>query len=214
MVADNPDYLDGASLEEMERIRTILRDLIRFIVDSTARKMVITDLKDPVIERSEGREFDTAEHYEDYKQKLNRYINEHSNDEVIRKLHYNEPLSGKDFSNLENIMIHELGSREEYQKAFGDVPLGLSVRRIIKPDHQATMKAFGEFINNHSLSPAQNALMNRIIDYVEQNGYVQPEDLAPPFDRPKPLFLVFGKELMDLKVCIERLNANAMAPIA
>lgn len=126
MVADNPDYLDGASLEEMERIRTILRDLIRFIVDSTARKMVITDLKDPVIERSEGREFDTAEHYEDYKQKLNRYINEHSNDEVICKLHYNEPLSGKDFSNLENIMIHELGSREEYQKAFGDVPLGLS----------------------------------------------------------------------------------------
>lgn len=177
--------------------------------------MVITDLKDPVIDRSEGREFDTAEHYEDYKQKLNRYINEHSNDEVIRKLHYNEPLSGKDFSNLENIMIHELGSREEYQKAFGDVPLGLSVRRIIKLDHQATMKAFGEFINNHSLSPAQNALMNRIIDYVEQNGYVQPEDLArPPFDRPKPLFLVFGKELMDLKVCIERLNANAMAPIA
>lgn len=57
--------------------------------------------------------------------------------------------------------------------------------------------------------------MNRIIDYVEQNGYVQPEDLArPPFDRPKPLFLMFGKELMDLKVCIERLNANAMAPIA
>lgn len=166
-------------------------------------------------DRSEGREFDTAEHYEDYKQKLNRYINEHSNDEVIRKLHYNEPLSGKDFSNLENIMIHELGSREEYQKAFGDVPLGLSVRRIIKLDHQATMKAFGGFINNHSLSPAQNALMNRIIDYVEQNGYVQPEDLArPPFDRPKPLFLVFGKELMDLKVCIERLNANAMAPIA
>lgn len=215
LVADNPDYLDGASLEELERIRMTLRDLIRFIADSTARKMVITDLKDPVIDRSEGREFDTAEHYEDYKQKLNRYINEHSNDEVIRKLHYNEPLSGKDFSNLENIMIHELGSREEYQKAFGDVPLGLSVRRIIKLDHQATMKAFGEFINNHSLSPAQNALMNRIIDYVEQNGYVQPEDLArPPFDRPKPLFLVFGKELMDLKVCIERLNANAMAPIA
>lgn len=215
LVADNPDYLDGASLEKLERIRMTLRDLIRFIADSTARKMVITDLKDPVIDRSEGREFDTAEHYEDYKQKLNRYINEHSNDEVLRKLHYNEPLSGKDFSNLENIMIHELGSREEYQKAFGDVPLGLSVRRIIKLDHQATMKAFGEFINNHSLSPAQNALMNRIIDYVEQNGYVQPEDLArPPFDRPKPLFLVFGKELMDLKVCIERLNANAMAPIA
>ena len=74
MVADNPDYLDRASLEEMERIRTILRDLIRFIADSTARKMVITDLKDPVIDRSEGRAFDTARHYRVYKQTLNRYI--------------------------------------------------------------------------------------------------------------------------------------------
>ena len=214
-VADNPDYLDGASLEELERIRVALRNLIRFLADSSTRRMVITDLTDPLVTRVEGQEFDTAEHYEDYKQKLNRYINEHSNDEVIRKLHYNEPLSGKDFSNLENIMIHELGSKEEYQRAFGDVPLGLAVRRIVKLDHQATMDAFGEFINSHSLSPAQNALMNRIIMYVEQNGYVQLEDLArPPFDRPKPLYLVFGKELMDLKVCIERLNANAMAPVA
>ena len=214
-VADNPDYLDGASLEELERIRVALRDLIRFLADSSTRRMVITDLTDPLVTRVEGQEFDTAEHYEDYKQKLNRYINEHSNDEVIRKLHYNEPLSGTDFSNLENIMIHELGSKEEYQRAFGDVPLGLAVRRIVKLDHQATMDAFGEFINSHSLSPAQNALMNRIITYVEQNGYVQLEDLArPPFDRPKPLYLVFGKELMDLKVCIEQLNANAMAPVA
>lgn len=46
LVADNPDYLDGASLEKLERIRMTLRDLIRFIADSTARKMVITDLKD------------------------------------------------------------------------------------------------------------------------------------------------------------------------
>lgn len=214
-VADNPDYIDGASLEKLERIRVALRDLVRFLADSSTRRMVITDLTDPLVTRVEGQEFDTAEHYEDYKQKLNRYVNEHSDDEVIRKLHYNKPLSGKDFSNLENIMIHELGSREEYQRAFGDVPLGLAVRRIVKLDHQATMDAFGEFINSHSLSPAQNALMNRIITYVEQNGYVQLEDLArPPFDRPKPLFLVFGKELMDLKVCIERLNANAMAPVA
>ena len=93
MVADNPDYLDRASLEEMERIRTILRDLICFIVDSTARKMVITDLKGPP--SSNGRKDGNSTQpsiYEDYKQKLNRYINEHSNDEVIRKLHYNEPL--------------------------------------------------------------------------------------------------------------------------
>ena len=178
LVADNPDYLDGASLEKLERIRMTLRDLIRFIADSTARKMVITDLKDPVIDRSEGREFDTAEHYEDYKQKLNRYINEHSNDEVLRKLHYNEPLSGKDFSNLENIMIHELGSREEYQKAFGDVPLGLSVRRIIKLDHQATMKRWRIHQQPFAQSRAERA--------DEQNHRLRRTERIRPAGRPCP----------------------------
>ena len=214
-IADDPGCLDAASLEELERIRITLRGLIRFIADSNARRTIITDLKDPITVRTEGQEFDITEHYEDYKQKVNRYITEHSDDDVIRKLHYNEPLSSKDFSNLENILIHELGSKEEYRNAFGDVPLGLLVRRIVKLDHKATMDAFGEFINNHSLSPSQNAMLNRIVSYVEQNGYIQFEQLAqPPFDRPKSLILVFGKELKDLKICIDRLNHNALVPAA
>ena len=214
-IADDSEYLDAASLEELERIRITLRGLIRFIADSNARRTIITDLKDPIIAQTEGQDFDITEHYEDYKQKVNRYINEHSDDDVIRKLHRNEPLSRNDFSNLENILIHELGSKEEYWNAFGDVPLGLLVRRIVKLDHQATMDAFGEFINNHSLSPSQNAMLNRIVGYVEQNGYIQFEQLTrPPFDRPRPLVLVFGKELNDLKMCIDRLNRNALVPAA
>lgn len=214
-IADDSGCLEAASLEELERIRITLRGLIRFIADSNARRTIITDLKDPITVRTEGQEFDITEHYEDYKQKVNRYITEHSDDDVIRKLHYNEPLSSKDFSNLENILIHELGSKEEYRNAFGDVPLGLLVRRIVKLDHKATMDAFGEFINNHSLSPSQNAMLNRIVGYVEQNGYIQFEQLAqPPFDRPKSLILVFGKELKDLKICIDRLNHNALVPAA
>ena len=191
-IADDSEYLDGASLEELERIRVTLRGLIRFIAD-----------------------FDITEHYEDRKQKVNRYINEHSDDDDIRKLPYNEPLFGEDFSNLENTLIYELGSEEEYQNAFDDVPLGLLVRRIVKLDHQDTMDAFGEFINNHSLSPSQNATLNRIISYVEQNGYIQFEQLTqPPFDGLKSLILVFGKGLKDLKVGIDRLNHNALVPTA
>jgi type I restriction enzyme, R subunit len=77
------------------------------------------------------------------------------------------------------------------------------------------MDAFGEFINNHSLSPSQNAMLNRIVGYVEQNGYIQFEQLTrPPFDRPRPLISVFGKELNDLKICIDRLNRNALVPAA
>lgn len=214
-IADDSEYLDGASLEELERIRVTLRGLIRFIADSNTRRTIITDLKDPIIARVEGQDFDITEHYEDCKQKVNRYINEHSDDDDIRKLPYNEPLFGEDFSNLENTLIYELGSEEEYQNAFDDVPFGLLVRRIVKLDHQDTMDAFGEFINNHSLSPSQNATLNRIISYVEQNGYIQFEQLTqPPFDGLKSLILVFGKGLKDLKVGIDRLNHNALVPTA
>ena len=37
-IADDSEYLDGASLEELERIRVTLRGLIRFIADSNARR--------------------------------------------------------------------------------------------------------------------------------------------------------------------------------
>ena len=215
-VADTRGYLSGASLNELERIRIIFRDLVRFIADSNARRMIITDLKDPLITRVEGQDFDTTEHYEDYKQKLNRYVNEHSDDEAIRKLHYNEPLTGKDFSNLEEIMIHEIGSKEEYQKAFGDIPLGLAIRRIIKLDHQATMDAFAEFLNRHSLNGEQNKLMNTIISHIERNGYIKLENLTkPPFDRPTPIYKAFNAdELKELMTCIRQLDANAIVPAA
>lgn len=215
-ISDEPDYLENASLEELERIRITLRGLIRFIVDANTRKTIITDLKDPVLTRMEGQEFDTTEHYESYKQKLNRYVNEHRDDEVIQKLHYNKPLTKEDYSELEDIMTHKLGSKEEYQKEY-DVPLGLAIRRIVKLDHQATMDAFASFINRHALSSSQSALMEKIIAYVEQNGYLKMEDLVkPPFDKPKPLFQLFdnGDDLMALKACIDRLNANALEPAA
>ena len=43
------------------------------------------------------------------------------------------------------------------------------------------------------------------------------EDLVkPPFDKPKPLFQLFGNgdDLMALKACIDQLNANALEPAA
>lgn len=55
-IADDSEYLDGASLEELERIRVTLRGLIRFIADSNARRTIITDLKDPIIARVEGQD--------------------------------------------------------------------------------------------------------------------------------------------------------------
>ncbi|PLS24623.1 DEAD/DEAH box helicase family protein [Bifidobacterium imperatoris] len=209
-------YLSTASVTELERIRLKLRDLVRFLVDENQHRLIITDLTDPVVSRVEGQSFDITEHYEDYKLKTNRYINEHLEDGVIRKLHHNEPLNEEDYSELERIFMQELGTREEYQQSYGDVPLGLQVRRIAKLDHQAAMEAFAEFISSHTLNQAQIAFVHQVISYVEENGYLEPQDLAkPPFDRPRPMMRLFDSPLaMALVVCIKRLRDNAVVGAA
>ncbi|KFI44931.1 DEAD/DEAH box helicase family protein [Bifidobacterium biavatii] len=213
-ITDHDDYLDGLSVTALERIRIQLRDLIRFIADSGTRRIVITDLTDPLIERTENQPFDIAEHYDDYRLKVNRYVNEHQNDGAIRKLRHNEPLDGHDYSELERILVHELGSQTDYETTYGPLPFGLLVRRVAKLDHAAAMEAFAEFVNAHTLNQTQIGFLHTVIDYIEHNGYLDPEQLAkPPFDRPRPMLKLFdAKQAMDLILCIRKVRDNAMPP--
>ncbi|OZG64141.1 type III restriction protein res subunit [Bifidobacterium hapali] len=215
-IVHDHSYLQGLSVVELEQVRVQLRDLIRFIVDANARKIIVTNLTDPLIERTENQPFDITEHYEDYKLKVNRYVNEHRDDTVILKLRHNKPLDEHDYSELERILVHELGSRVEYETSYGPIPFGLLVRRIAKLDHDAAMDAFADFINTHTLNQEQIGFLHKVIDYIERNGYLEPEQLTkPPFDRPRQLFQMFdSSQAMDLVLCIRRVRANAMPPAA
>ena len=90
--------------------------------------------------------------FENYEKKVKRYIEEHRNSLAIYNLTHNIPLTRKDYEELERVFTQELGSREDYQKAFKDKPFGLLVRKIAKLDHEAAHAAFAEFINDNSLS--------------------------------------------------------------
>lgn len=213
-IAHDDAFLTGLSVTGLEQVRLQLRGLVRFIADSGARKVIVTDLTDPLIERTENQPFDMAEHYEDYKLKVNRYVNEHREDGVIRKLRHNEPLGADDYSELESILVRQLGSRIEYETSYGSMPFGLLVRRIAKLDHQAAMDAFADFINTHTLNQAQINFLHTVVDYVERNGYLEPEQLTkPPFDRPRPMMKLFdAKQMGDLVLCIRKVKQNAMLP--
>lgn len=60
------------------------------------------------------------------------------------------------------------------------------IRKIAKLDHEAAMQAFSKFISDQSLNQRQIAFVNKIILYIEQNGYMENmADLTkPPFDKP------------------------------
>lgn len=221
-VAEKLDFIREAQTEEFwnagdillfERARRELRGLIKFLDDGgEEQRRVVTKLADPVLERREGEALEAGYDFDDYRAKVNQYINEHGDIPAIYKLTHNVPLSREDYSALERVLTFELGSAEDYRREFGETPFGLLVRSIAKMDHAAAMEAFSNFINDQSLNDAQIAFVSKVISYIEQNGYMEAEDLRrPPFDKPKGFARLFdaktGRALMSV---IKAVRDNAV----
>ena len=183
----------------------VLCELVKFLVDGVeGQKPIYTALADPVLEQTEGKALDSGYDFGEYRERVNRYIMEHRSDTLaIHKLTQNIPLSQGDYTELEHIFTCELGSKEDYAREFRDTPFGLLVRKVAKLDHDAAMQAFSKFINDESLNAKQIAFVQKVIHYIEQNGYVESKAvlMKPPFDQPILFTRLFdgktGSELMD-----------------
>ena len=210
-------FWETGDLLLLERVRQELRGLMQFLDQSQGKGPVVTRLTDPVTECQEGMELEAAYDFQDYRAKVNRYINEHGDTMAIYKLTHNIPLSSGDYQELEHVLTCELGSREDYQREFGDTPFGLLVRKIAKLDHQAAMDAFSTFINDQSLNQKQIAFVHKVIRHVELNGYMEhvSELTRPPFDKPISFLKLFdAKTRMALVKAIDEVKENAVDVIA
>lgn len=196
-------FWEAKDLLLFEKVRKELRDLIQFLNEGEKKHQIITKLTDPVTEQQEGVQMEAAYDFEDYRAKVNRYVNDHGDTLAIHKLTHNIPLSQGDYQELERILTSELGSREDYVREFGDTPFGLLIRKIAKLDHDAAMAAFSAFINDQSLNQKQIAFVHKVIQHIELNGYMEnPAELTkPPFDKPISFLKLFDaktrKELVD-----------------
>ena len=119
----------------------------------------------------------------------------HAEDTVIYKLTHNQPLTESEYAELERILTRELGSRADYEEAYQDTPFGIMIRKIAGMDHGAVQEVFADFINRQGLNPRQIQFVNRVIQYIETNGYIRAtEDLIkPPFDRPANILQLFDE---------------------
>lgn len=196
-------FWEAKDLLLFEKVRKELRALIQFLDEGEKKHQIITKLTDPVTEQQEGVQMEAAYDFEDYRAKVNRYVNDHGDTLAIHKLTHNIPLSQGDYQELERILTSELGSREDYVREFGDTPFGLLIRKIAKLDHEAAMDAFSAFINDQSLNQKQIAFVHKVIQHIELNGYMEnPAELTkPPFDKPISFLKLFDaktqKELVD-----------------
>ena len=210
----NTDAFWGANdILAFERIRKELRELIKFLDSGSGRKPIITRLTDPVIGEKEGDPLEAPYDFEAYHDKVNRYVNEHGNTMAIYKLTHNIPLTAGDYRELERVLTSELGSKEDYEREYGDTPFGLLIRRIAKLDHEAAMQAFSAFINDQSLNQRQIEFVHKIINHIEQNGYMESvtELTKPPFDKPVSFIKLFDAKTRDaLLATINQIKENAV----
>jgi len=207
------EFWKDISILTLENVRSELRGLMQFLVGNDAMPQIFTRLEDPVLERQEGRTLEAAYDFEDYRRKVNRYLEEHKNDPVIYKLNHNEPLTQEDYNELERIFTRELGNQEDYKREFKDTPFGLLVRKIAKLDHDSVMKAFSSFINDQNLNQEQINFIHKIISHIENNGYISDVRILvePPFDRPHSFFQLFGEsDQKTIVETIEKIKKNAL----
>ena len=187
------DYWVSGGITDYEHARNELRALIKFLSDIIDVPLVFSKLDDKEIERVEGGPLPASDDFVDYRAKVNRYVNEHGNTLVIHKLTHNIPLTEGEYSQLEHILTTELGSKDDYEKAFHDTPFGILIRKIAGMDHDAVMAAFADFIESEHLNTQQINFVNKVIAYVEKNGYIKDmgDLLKPPFDKPTNFFILF-----------------------
>ena len=143
-----------------------------------------------------------------YRKKVEHYLNSHKDDLAIFKLRNNKKLTKQDVETLESIMWNELGTNADYEKEFGNMPVGKLVRKLVGLDRQAANEAFSEFLNNESLNMNQIHFVNLIVDYVVANGLIEDNRILQedPFRTVRSIATLFKDNMDDARKIIKIIN--------
>jgi len=207
------NYLDRIGVTGYEELRIKLRDLIKFIPDGLKVHYDTNFMDDLLAMEWRESELDNDDLVQ-YKKKVNYYILQNQKLPVIAKLKSNMPLTESDVKELETILWHDLGTKEQYSSQYGATPLGELVRSIVGLDHRAANEAFSGFLNNAGLDSRQMYFVRQIVNYIVKNGLMK--DLSvlqeSPFTDQGSISELFDDVtvFMNLRTVIDGINQNAM----
>ncbi len=109
---------------------------------------------------------------------------------AIAKVKRNAPLTDSDLESLETMLFNaeEIGSRDQFEQVFGkDLSLKLFIRKLIGLDRNAAKQSFARYLEGGNFSANQIRFVETIIDYLTQNGVMDPGQLyEPPFTDSHP----------------------------
>ncbi len=206
-------YVDDAGIDELEYIREELRSLMKYIPQKAAKYE--TNFADDILSTEWYEAELESGDLKNYKEKAEYYIRQNQNHIAIVKLRGNKPLSDFDVQSLEEILWGEIGTREDYEREYGEKPLGEFVREIVGLDMNAAKEAFAEYLNGSRMDSRQIYFVNQIVEYIVHNGLLKDFSVLQqsPFTDKGSVVEIFTD--MDvwtgIRKVIEQINANAMA---
>ena len=210
-------YCQEQTVNKFEHLRKELRLLIRFI-EKNAGMVLYSNFDDTVLNMvSEPQYVVGGNSLELYRKRMTEYIQKNRHHITIHKLRTNQPISKTELQELERMLFEqgEIGTHDQFVKAYGEQPLGMFIRSIVGLDQDAVNAAFGKFINKPSLNAAQIRFLNLVIQYLSTNGVVEAKKL---FESPftdianNGLLGVFSvKEANEVVELIDNVNRKAVA---
>ena len=207
------EFWKNADLFQFEEVRKELRELV-ILLDRITTKIYYTDFRDEIVyygEHETEENFKIVNKFEKYNKRVEKYLDEYKNDDVIQKLKNNIPLTMYDIKYLEKILWEDLGTKEEYEKTYGKIPLLKMVSKIIGMDRKAVEKEFSLFLSNENLNSDQINFVKHIVDYIVKNGSIDKKELKdfPEADKFGGLFQLFDNKrdvLTNIVKIIDKVN--------
>lgn len=207
------NYVDDSDIDDFERIRENIRDLIKYIPKGKT-KVYTTHFDDEILSADWVEAELENDDLKNYKAKAEFYIRQHQDEEVINKLKTNIPLDKDDIKSLENILWSEVGTKDDYIASFGNKPLGEFVREIVGLDMTAAKEAFSIYLDEHNLNERQIYFVNQIVEYIVHNGILKDFSVLQesPFSDRGSVVDIFDDLTMwnGIRGVIDNINLNAM----
>jgi type I restriction enzyme R subunit len=210
-------YWTDTTLAKLEHLRQELRSLMRFI-QSEKRPPIYTSLDDEVLAVAEPKALVIkGVNLDAYRKRVTQYLLERKTHLTIHKIRTNQPIGQPELLDLENMLFDqgEVGTREQFEKAYGNQPLGKFVRSIVGLETSAVREAFSSFINNPSMNVQQIRFLDLIVQYLGSNGYLETDKLfEAPFTElsTNGLLGVFNEnQASEVVLLLERVNRYAEA---
>jgi type I restriction enzyme, R subunit len=188
--AQAEDWWIDITPDLIHTLRLDLRNLVQFI-DRQAQQIVYTNFADQLgtIQEVGVPVQQTGFSPYQYRKKVEAYIRANENHVAIAKLKRNTPLTESDLAALESMLFDSSDlDRAQFEQVFGtNISLTLFIRKLVGLDRAAAKQAFAHYLEGNPFTANQIRFVETIIDYLTQNGIMEPAQLyTAPFTEAHP----------------------------